>query len=245
MYEHTVIAYPNKPYTFRSMAKKTDSAINCGFGTACCITQYINANKKLYSSDNLIIFDIGANVGTTSIILSCEFPNATIYAFEPHPENYKCLLENISAYSRQDKILPYNIGFSGENKPMSMIKTIQEGNSGHYSTIPLIKHDNYIDVNMTTLNDFISSNNIAKIDILKIDCEGAEYDILYNLNYYDIIKSFHIEFHPHTISQEKLNYLKELNIFDIELGPSIAFKRWLYKKLNINFETKNTRIITD
>jgi FkbM family methyltransferase len=49
----------------------------------------------------------------------------------------------------------------------------------------------------TSLDDIIESFNINSIDLLKIDCEGAEYDILYDSNYFssNIVKNMVGEFH--------------------------------------------------
>jgi FkbM family methyltransferase len=165
---------------------------------------YLNEYKKFFGEElqfkeNDIIIDIGAHIGTFSLPISYYYkPN--VYAFEPNISNYQCLIYNVRVNSLNDRIHPYNMAVSKENKFI-------EFNEGDASTRGFLTHNKFhkttfegttYQVETVSLNDFIKKEKIQTIDILKIDCEGAEYDIIYNLDntIFSIIKLIFIEIHP-------------------------------------------------
>ena len=154
------------------------------------LNNFINLEKKN-------IFDIGANIGIATIVLAKQNPNSIIYAFEPFLNSYNTLLENINLNNLKNII--------AINKAVSNVNCIQElaisesisGANTLYTDIDLFKNDinnvyainnnininnNIIKINIEVISfeDFIKDNNINEIELLKIDCEGSEYDILYN-----------------------------------------------------------------
>jgi FkbM family methyltransferase len=166
-----------------------------------CIDEIIIHNE--YILDNFVnlekknIFDIGANIGIATVLLAKQNPNSIIYAFEPFLNSYNTLLENINLNNLKNII--------AINKAVSNVNCIQElaisesisGANTLYTDIDLFKNDintvyainNNININNNIINinievisfeDFIKDNNINEIELLKIDCEGSEYDILYN-----------------------------------------------------------------
>ena len=81
-----------------------------------------------------------------------------------------------------------------------------------------------VDIESTTLENIIKENNINNIKLLKIDCEGSEYEILYNTpkEILNLIKYMRGEFHENKELTNKYDinslkkYCQELNI-DIEI----------------------------
>jgi FkbM family methyltransferase len=125
------------------------------------------------------IIDIGANVGYFSLFMGAMFPKANIYAFEPMPMNFALLQQ----YKNENPKLNLIINNQAISKNIGAI-TLNYNANDSYSTAASI-HDTHdqkdtIEVNTTTLEHFIKENSLAKIDFLKLDCEGSEYDILYN-----------------------------------------------------------------
>src|SRR5271167_4358093 len=51
--------------------------------------------SRQWNYSTKICFDVGANVGQTALRLLREFPGATVYSFEPHPETYAELKANV------------------------------------------------------------------------------------------------------------------------------------------------------
>jgi FkbM family methyltransferase len=125
------------------------------------------------------VFDIGANVGYFSLLAARSFKskNATVYAFEPVTKTFNRLKENIflnnfsnvrvfqKAVSSNNGAIKINIG-NNQNWGMSSINT-HEYLSGDSEIIECI-----------TLDSFCETQKIDKIDLIKIDVEGAEYRVL-------------------------------------------------------------------
>lgn len=136
------------------------------------------------SIEELIIFDVGAYVGSVAKIYTKLFPRSKIYCFEPFPDSFLKLKENTSL---NKNIYTFNYGFSDEegitsfqvnssSPTNSLLKT--SALSGNFWSQDLLKTINSVDVKMRTLDNFINDHKIEKIDILKLDVQGAEFMVL-------------------------------------------------------------------
>lgn len=113
--------------------------------------------------DTAVIFDIGANIGTFSMLAKNAYPTAKIVAVEPHPENFDLLLKNAPfATSRQAAVTDSTgtVRFQATGSPIGF-RVLSDG----ALTVPSF-----------SLDDLASEHDI--IDLVKIDVEGSEYDIL-------------------------------------------------------------------
>lgn len=131
---------------------------------------------ELYSSPRPLpadsierIVDIGANIGCTVIHWCRTYRRARIDAVEPHPESRNCLIHNVKINGFEDRVTVHPVaagpsdgdGFLTDNGLKSSL--IAKGGIGN---IPV------------TIKDFFRLVNDEPVDILKLDCEGAEYQIL-------------------------------------------------------------------
>lgn len=124
------------------------------------------------------IFDIGSNRGEFALNMSLIFPNATIQAFEPFPPVFEQLVSNIKnnknifanqlAISDKRCQLPFHVNKSVDTN--SLLKSIKTNQSFDKAT----ENVEIINVESTTLDIYCSENKIDKIDILKMDIQGAE-----------------------------------------------------------------------
>ena len=130
-----------------------------------------------------IIFDVGANIGSYSKEVLSMSSNLDVFAFEPHPLNYKKLLDNISA----DNLYCFNVGAGNANGEMSLYDYADNDGSTHASlyheVIEDMHHSKAIEhkVKIIKLSDFVTEHNIDYIDLLKIDTEGNEMQVLLGL----------------------------------------------------------------
>jgi FkbM family methyltransferase len=122
----------------------------------------------------VVIVDAGANIGLTAIFFANKFPNAIIYALEPEESNFEMLKTNTSKYSQ---IRPFKTALWNQTKPISLVNpdcghwgftTTDGGSAGH-------EHLKLTDA--VTLDNFMYKMNLEKIDIFKIDIEGAEKEV--------------------------------------------------------------------
>jgi FkbM family methyltransferase len=118
---------------------------------------------------NPTIVDIGANVGHFSRMAKVLFPNALIYAIEPVPPIFECLLKNTSKYS---DVKCFNFAVSSAKKSLRMTLDTTD------PALCTIDEKGPISVECTTLDMFCMDNQIRNIDILKIDVESHELEVL-------------------------------------------------------------------
>lgn len=123
------------------------------------------------------IFDIGANVGVYSLFAAESNPNAHIYAFEPTPEVFSSLERNIAA-NQFANITVYRaaVGIHSGVTYLHRCGGIDGANEGmNYVSSDRASLEQ---VETTTLDDFCANQRIRRIDLLKIDVEGGEFDVL-------------------------------------------------------------------
>lgn len=119
-----------------------------------------------------IFFDIGANIGSYSILVS-ENENCKVYAFEPHPITFKYLEENIKINARTNVNL-VNLALSNKK---GEIDFSNNPGSAENSAVHIKDIKNTIKVKTTTLDTFCEEHNIFP-NIIKIDVEGFEKEVI-------------------------------------------------------------------
>lgn len=132
-------------------------------------------------------FDIGSNIGYYSLLAAKSNPNVVAYSFEPATGPKFYLNKNIQLNNFQNNIIAVNKALSNhignidfyevENVKYKYLKynLAGEGNAGTKTTSRNFIKNN---VKSTTLNEFIKSHQIDRIDLMKLDTEGTEIDIL-------------------------------------------------------------------
>ena len=149
-----------------------------------------------------IIIDIGANIGTFCI------PNskyAEVWAFEPNPSTYNVLEANVGLNKANVKIFNYGFG----NSKFSKINN----RGGSSSVIPELKDffgeptDREFDCDIKDISEL----QFGHCNLMKIDCEGSEYDILENMpnEMWIKIDRMIIEFHPFH-NDKRQSYVNEI-----------------------------------
>ncbi|MEO8860552.1 MAG: FkbM family methyltransferase [Ginsengibacter sp.] len=158
---------------------------------------------------NAYILDCGANIGLSVIYLKNICPSAHIICFEPDEKNLELLQKNISSHHLKNVEIK-NEAVWTENTSLNFI---QEGNMA--SKIGSDSSVNTMSVKAARLKDYL----IQKIDFLKIDIEGAEYNVMKDIaDSLDEIGSMFVEYHG------KFDQNKELTeIFEIILNAGFKF----------------------
>lgn len=122
-----------------------------------------------------VIFDIGGNVGIASRYLAHRFPQATVHAFEPIPANLELLRRN--AANRRIVVHPFGLGGADGEFEFS-IPTGVGANPGAYSRFGLEHRSEIVRAPVRATAGVLAALGIGSIDVVKIDTEGAEFDIL-------------------------------------------------------------------
>ncbi|MDN3508493.1 MAG: FkbM family methyltransferase [Candidatus Neptunochlamydia sp.] len=124
-------------------------------------------------NDDSILFDVGANIGWYALNWSKQFPNSTIYAFEPIPQTYDFLKTN-AIINGSKNIHPYQLALSNSSGSKPYYFTPESSVLASEKNILEYKNAKKINVTTTTIDGFIENTKIKKLDLIKCDVEGAE-----------------------------------------------------------------------
>lgn len=180
------------------------------------------------------IIDIGANIGDSSVYFARNYPTASVLAFEPDKNIYSVLLRNIEL-NNVNNIKPFNLGVSDKNGERVFYSYNFSGLSGFNK---LDKRSKKTRVKIISLNKVFSSNNLKIVDLLKLDCEGAEYDILLKTDRHKLkkVRKFVVEYHD----EITIHSHKELIELFKNLKYKISIKKHkIEKNIGIIYATKN------
>jgi FkbM family methyltransferase len=134
--------------------------------------------KEKVGIDFKNFFDVGANIGQTALLFSRNFPNATIHSFEPIKGTFKKLIENTKKNSaiKCHKLALSDIEEEIEVKVFDDDKSVLNSLKTHLQDPS--QNAKLEKIQTTTLDCFVSRNEIGSIDLLKIDTEGFEIPVL-------------------------------------------------------------------
>lgn len=154
-----------------------------------CYTKHL-PNSIMYNSN---VVDVGANIGIFSIFMAKYF-DCNVYSIEMDKRNYDLLKVNILKNKITEKIKHFNIALSGKSGKVIYQPAYDLVGS------KIIEQDSGgggCNANSVTLSEFINKNNLRIVNLLKLDCEGCEFDILKNIDVrlFDIIENIVIEYH--------------------------------------------------
>ena len=161
--------------------------------------------------DKIVIIDVGAHFGETIKKFRNKLSVKKIYSFEASPINFKELKNNTKKYN-PTKVEIFNYGLGENNFDGFINQTIESSsstinrintNSKYYfrkiKILNIKKKEKYYEklpIKLISLDKFINEKNISKIDLLKIDTEGYEYNVLKGLKKnHQIIKLIYFEHH--------------------------------------------------
>jgi FkbM family methyltransferase len=153
-----------------------------------------------------IVVDVGAYIGDSSIYFAIKGAKKVI-AIEPHPVAFKEMLENIQLNSLENVIIPINAGLASKHGKIRIENVDVESTHRIYHKLGNCESE----VPAITLGDIISRYKINEDAILKMDCEGCEYDIILNdYEHLKIFKELIFEYHTYTIGKPVSEVLKVL-----------------------------------
>jgi len=123
------------------------------------------------------IIDIGSRLGSFTLFAADRAPQAHIYAYEPDPQNAALIRESVRLSSLESRVTLKEQAVAATAGTLDFYSS--EECSGWSSLYPLDSATIKTTVPAVTLEQVLKDNGIATCDFAKIDCEGAEYDMLY------------------------------------------------------------------
>ncbi len=166
--------------------------------------------------DEDTIIDIGGNIGAFAVFAASRANNVKIRSYEPFPENAEYLRKNIAA-SKLNNVTVVEKAVAG--KPGTRSLHIDDSWVKH--SLSVNNGETGLSVGCTTLDEIIGE--IKHCDLLKIDCEGGEYEIFYQADPASLkqIDKIICEYHdgPQGTGEELKNFF-EANSFKTDMFKS-------------------------
>lgn len=128
------------------------------------------------------VVDVGAHIGKYTIVASKMVGSkGKVIAIEAHPANYDVLKKNI-ALNKLNNVIALNFAVHSKEGMVKLYEPGQEEGFTIYNTIMTDRKtsnkQNYVEVHAKTLDSIFLENAIKEVNWIKIDVEGAEFDVL-------------------------------------------------------------------
>lgn len=162
-------------------------------------TDYIYFFKKEFVfEEGDVIVDIGAHIGTFSVPLATNNP-VTVFAVEPDRINSKYLKANIQINGLDNRVIPVQKAISSAFGQLEFVEgdASTRGTLSKSSFSRIVQSNNRYIVEAIPFDMLVKEYQITNIKLLKIDCEGEEYDIIGKMSKdsFAIIQNMFIEIH--------------------------------------------------
>ncbi len=186
--------------------------------------------KKLieHCKPGQVIMDVGTNIGFVAMNFAKKVgPTGRVFGFEPFPLTYEKLTRNLSLNKLENiSVFPIALGAqNGHGTPLVM----KENNLGRNKIIP---EEGGGQIQITTIDLFCEEHHISKLDLIKLDVEGFEFQVLQGAA--QTIQKFHpklfVEISDQNLQeqgtspQQVLDYIKSFGytLRDAKTGVSIS-----------------------
>jgi FkbM family methyltransferase len=129
----------------------------------------------VHSADRIIV-DLGANIGLFTLYAARMAPQAKIFSFEPFPATFARLVATVRDHRLESRVTCMNSAVAGSNGTRFMPDA--EVPSQRRSVASPASGTGGTEVAATTLEAIFDENHLPRVDLLKIDIEGSEYEVL-------------------------------------------------------------------
>jgi len=206
MYNYALGLVPRDGYYFRTGAR---IKIGRGVDHVPIIEIFLREDYGKMKNNSVIV-DLGANIGVFTIYATMTSKDTIVYAYEPFAGFCDLIRENVRLNGRDSAVRCFNYAVAGESTTRTLYV---KGTDFFFPTLIGKSSDNgqeSIQVKCTTLAEIIESNQLGRVDMLKMDCEGAEYEILYSAaSVLERVKEIRMEYHNLDNDRRHLGALKE------------------------------------
>jgi FkbM family methyltransferase len=173
------------------------------------------------------VVDVGAAFGDFTMHAARLCPRGTVHAFEPLPDNFRRLEEHLRLNGISNvRASPEAVAAASGTLTLYTVT----GLTGQHRTAgdELGAAEPAVRVPATTLARAFEERGIDRCDLLKIDCEGAEFDIVLGLEPIVLgrVARIALEYHDHVTEhthEELVRFLEERG-FDVRVRPNPAWK---------------------
>lgn len=191
LFNYVLRRYTPAEYRMRSGLRVID-----GTGTLPGTLAEVFVRRRYGSLERLqTIVDVGANVGSFALYAAQSCPEARILCYEPEQQNFSLLTHNLRINGLEGQVAAFRCAVGSTSGPRALAAVgVSQANAFDYLRD---RRANHQVVACTTLRDIRTEHRLERIDLLKMNCEGAEYEILEACSPgdYDGIANIRLEYH--------------------------------------------------
>lgn len=154
---------------------------------------YTPENFQIQDDD--VVVDVGSNIGSFSVYAAQLAKLGVVYSLEPVTSNFEILKQNLNL-NKIRNCIPIKKALTGSSGKREIFVQMNDTSMHSFYNPKGIAEKVLVDT--LSLDDFMRIYHIEFIDFLKMDCEGSEYEILYNTNesIFEKIGKISMECHP-------------------------------------------------
>jgi FkbM family methyltransferase len=162
------------------------------------------------------IVDLGANIGLASRYFAEHFPNCKILAVEPNPSTYQVLVSNVARLVASGRCQTLQAAVWSSEKPLV---GGAEDDPDHFSAFAV--HETAAEsaensIAGLPMNKIIAHSGFERIDLLKVDIEGAEVELFKgNVDWLQRVRTIAIEFHETSRADSQFDDLMKQHGFRV------------------------------
>jgi FkbM family methyltransferase len=168
---------------------------------------------RKYKGDPRVIVDLGSNIGATVVYFRLKYPEASIVAVEPDPLAFEKLRRNTAGF---DGIELRNVAVAAEPGEVTLYRHDQSWGS---SMFEWWQGATPVSVQAQSLDGLIAELGLERIDLLKIDIEGAEFQVLPACTELHRVQAIVGEIHAFLSDEPVEQLLACLEGFDVRVPP--------------------------
>jgi FkbM family methyltransferase len=193
MYNYALGLVPNEPYVFRSGAQLQ---IGRGVDHVPIIEVFLREEYGRIA-DGATILDLGANIGTFSVYAASSARDVRIWAYEPLADFHALLAKNVEINRLGSAIRCFNCAVGADTGRRQLVV---ENAAFSFPTLLAaegVRAGRRVEVECAALIEILDSNDLKHVDLVKMDCEGSEYEILYGApdTCFERIREIRMEYH--------------------------------------------------
>jgi FkbM family methyltransferase len=218
LYRMTRVFYGNKPRLIERHGIRYEVDLSEGIDLSLfffgSFQKHITQNKLFTLPSDAVILDVGANFGIMTLQFAQAAPNGAVYSFEPTHYALSKFRKNLSLNPELSKIVhPVNAFVSATSDKNPNIKAfsswkVDGEKSDDMHPVHRGAAKSTEGVGSVTLDDFCRENKLAKVDFIKIDVDGHEFEVLKGAK--DVLTRFRpkliFEIGLYLLSENKIDY---------------------------------------
>ena len=183
------------------------------------------------------VVDIGAGVGDFSIFAAYGNPDSRVIAYEPYPESYRLMIKNLTV-NAIDNVLAFQEALWREDGELWLdVSNDEPLEIVSNASPPQTQDPGTFKVQGISLENALRTQEIRKLDLLKLDCEGAEYEILLNTSLEVMSKIERIIMEYHDLDADKNH--RKLVLFMKDAGFQVStYENQVHDDIGYLFATR-------